>query len=640
MPNTAIPSAVAYILGYVLTKSMISLPRLTRLEFHPSLFREVAWHAVALLLLVIAPVQLWLRRPLWELTPQELPQVFAIAVGYLALAVVLRIATERARGIAIGSALAWGAGCFATAGAVIATRHDLALSRALYAICAVLGIALAIVPLIIAHRRGVLMLTFGFLILGTCVLGAQERRTDSNHRRVRGALYMMDLAYFRGLVPVPTKVRGGGIASFGKGFLLVNGDGEFYRLWWNAKGDSLRARRMGLTTPINMKQMTSDMANPSSVPRLRAADVIVDSLSNPMRAIVSYMYWHHDAGCITLRVSAIDLDSAAVEGTSHGSWTPLYETQPCLKPTGAFDDIEVGGRLAWMPDRSLLLSTGDFGFDGLTSAPLSQQLDNDYGKILQLDGKGGREIYSIGHRNPQGLVVARDGRIWESEHGPQGGDEINLIVKGGNYGWPFATYGTQYGLDYWPVSPNGRDHGKFVEPAHVFVPSEGVSAMIEMSDRQFPRSAGDLFVLSLRGQKMLRARVRGDRITYVKPTQLDGRIVIWTDEGDVVVISRANWELTGSDVYVTCASCHEPAMGETKSAAPTLHGLIGRPVASLPGYNYSSGLRAVGGEWTKERLNAFLAHPAAFAPGTLMKPWAIGDDGQRRAVVDYLAALN
>ena len=629
---------------------MISLPRLTRDEPRANAFRDVVWHVVALALLVLAPVQLWMRHAFWSLTPQELPQVFAIAVGYLALTIVLRIATERPRGIAIASALAWGAACFLAASAVIALRHDVPLSRGLYAICSVLGIALAVLPFVVTRHRGAVMSAFAFCILGTCVLGAQERRTDDNHRRVRGSSYVFDVAYFRGLVPVPGKVHGGAIVSYGKGFLLVNGDGEFYRLWWNAKGDSLQSRRMGLKAPIDAPQMMADLPNPNTVPRLRAADMIVDSLSNPMRAIVAHMYWNHDGGCITIRVSATDLDSAAVDGSSPGTWTTLYDTHPCLKPTGSFDDIEMGGRLAWMHDRSLLLTTGDFGFDGITSAPLSQQMDNDYGKILQLDGKGGREIYSIGHRNPQGLVVARDGKIWETEHGPQGGDEINLIVKGGNYGWPFATYGTQYGMDYWPLSPNGRDHGAFIEPAHVFVPSEGVSSMIELSDRQFPRSEGDLFILSLRGEKLLRARIRGDRIMYVKPTQLDrrlrdvtegsdGRLVIWTDEGDLVVLARANWELTGSDVYVTCSSCHEPAMGEKVSAAPSLHGLIGRPVASVAGFNYSPGLRAAGSVWTKDRLEKFLADPGAFAAGTLMKPWAVADERQRRAIVDYLAEL-
>jgi cytochrome c len=80
-------------------------------------------------------------------------------------------------------------------------------------------------------------------------------------------------------------------------------------------------------------------------------------------------------------------------------------------------------------------------------------------------------------------------------------------------------------------------------------------------------------------------------------------------------------------------------MGAEISAVPTLHGLIGRPVASVSGYNYSAGLRAAGGVWTKERLNRFLAHPSGFAGGTFMKPWAVTDPQERRVIVDYLAEL-
>ena len=629
---------------------MITLPRLARDEPRASLLHEAAWHAVAITLLLLGPTQLWLRGSFWQLAPKDLPQVLAVAVGYLAFVFVLRIAVDRVRGIGLLAALAWGVACFAAAAVPLALRSDVPFSRGLFVASAVLGTGLALLPYFVTRHRGAVVSGLLVAILAVCVLGAQERHSANSHRRIRGALYVNDVSYFQGLVPKPGKNRGGGIVAYGKGFLLVDGLGGFYRLWWNPKGDSLQSRRLGITVPNARSQMLADFPDSNSVPRLRAADLIIDSLSSPMRVIVSHLYWNHDGRCITIRVSSTDLDSAVLAGSSHNTWRTLYETQPCVEPIGSFDDVEVGGRLAWMPDRSLLLSTGDLGFNGITSPALSQSLDNDYGKILQLDGKGGREIFSIGHRNPQGLVVARNGKIWETEHGPQGGDEINLVVKGGNYGWPYATYGTQYGLDYWPLAPNGRDHGKFTEPAHVFVPSVGVSSMIEMTDRQFPRSSGDLLVLSLGGQQMFRARIVGDRIIYVKPTVLDrrlrdategsdGRILMWTDEGDIIVLARAQWELTGNEVYATCASCHEPSMGATQSAAPTLHGIIGRRVASVPGYEYTGGLKAIGGVWTKERLTQFLAHPAAVAHGTLMAPWAVTDERQRTAIVNYLADL-
>lgn len=629
---------------------MSSLPRLARNGSRASAFSIGLWHIITFALLVLAPVQLWLQRPVWLLETQQLPQLFALAIGYLAFVFALHLATDRPRGIVITAALAWGIACFGAAALFVLVRKDLALSRGAYALGTTLGITLAILPYFVVRWRGALMSVLAFCVVGAIVFGTQDRQEPVTKKRIRGAQYGLDFTYFRNLAGKPSYVHGGGIVALGKEFLLVNGDGEVFRLWWDQKGDSLRSRKLGLKAPIGHEQIVADMPDSNSVPRLRATDLIIDSLSNPMRLLVSHMYWNHEGRCITLRVSETALDSAALQQSAIGNWRTLYETKPCLKTVGSFDDLEAGGRMAWLPDRTLLLTTGDFGFDGVTAQPLSQQLDNDYGKILRLDDKGGREFYSIGHRNPQGLVVARDGRIWETEHGPQGGDEINLIVKGGNYGWPFATYGTQYGLDHWPLSRNARDHGKFVEPAHVFVPSVGVSAIIELGDRQFPRYAGDLFVLSLQGATMLRARTRGDRIMYVKPTQLDhrmrdvaegsdGRLVIWTDEGDLLALSRGDWAFTGEEMYKSCRPCHEPARGAKRSFAPSLHGVVGRRVASYPGYEYSGGLRSVGGKWTAKRLDAFLAQPDAFAPGTLMKPWAIANENQRRVLINYLAEL-
>jgi len=601
--------------------------------------------------MVLAPAQTWLGRPFWTLEAKELPQLFVIALAYLGVALAFHVLTEKLRAPWIGEALAWGMACFAAAASIIAARADIPLSRGLFLGGMVLGIALALIPYLVRRWRLGLTTTVACAVLALGLVGVrQTKREDTGHRRIRGALYASDISYFSGLVSRPVSVRGGGITAYGTGFVLATGEGDIYRLWWNEKGDSLRSQDLRLKAPIGPQMVTADMPNPGPLPRLRAADLVLDTLSSPTRIIVSHMYWNRSLKCMTVRVSATNLDSAALQGRSSGVWQTLYETHPCLKPIGGFDDVEVGGRLAWMPDRTLLLSTGDFGSNGLTLPAVSQQMDNDYGKILQLDGKGGSQIFSSGHRNPQGLLVARDGRIWETEHGPQGGDEINLIVKGANYGWPLATYGAQYGLNYWPLSPTAHDHGSFTEPAHVFVPSVAVSDMIEMSGRQFPLTRGDLMIASLRTQKLLRARLRGDRVIYVKETQLDrriralaegsdGRIAMWTDEGDILVMARAPWEFSGQVAYATCAACHETNRQGSRASAPTLHGVLGRRVGSVPDFDYTPALNSVGGKWTRERLDEFLKNPGVFAPGTLMQPWGVAEKAQRAALLDYLQEL-
>lgn len=148
-----------------------------------------------------------------------------------------------------------------------------------------------------------------------------------------------------------------------------------------------------------------------------------------------------------------------------------------------------GGRIVVDSDHSLWLSVGER--NDRTNA---QRLDVHLGKVLHLtkDGKahagnpfinggGLPEIYSYGHRNPQGLTKNRlTGEIWESEHGPQGGDEINHIQKGGNFGWPLATYGVEYGGAY--LAP--PEYPGTLQPLSYFVPSIAPSGLqVYASDR-------------------------------------------------------------------------------------------------------------------------------------------------------------
>ena len=137
----------------------------------------------------------------------------------------------------------------------------------------------------------------------------------------------------------------------------------------------------------------------------------------------------------------------------------------------------LGGRLALTGDGYLFLSLGD-RWDG----PSAQDLSNTAGSIVRIktDGSvpkdnpfiatpGARpEIWSYGHRNPQGLAFDRaTGRLWSDEHGPQGGDEVNLVVRGGNYGWPFATFGVDY--QGHPIAINSEQPGTEL-PVHYWVP--------------------------------------------------------------------------------------------------------------------------------------------------------------------------
>lgn len=174
--------------------------------------------------------------------------------------------------------------------------------------------------------------------------------------------------------------------------------------------------------------------------------------------------------------------------------------------------VHYGGRMAFLPDGSLVMTTGD-GFDYREQA---QRLQSGLGKIVRLadDGRpmpdnpfaGRRQaqasIWSYGHRNPQGLAVdSVSGRLWAHEHGPRGGDELNLIRKGGNYGWPVATFGLDYSGA--TISPFKRYKG-MIDGRVVWVPSIAPSGLAVYRGALWPDWQGDLIVGALVNQEVRR----------------------------------------------------------------------------------------------------------------------------------------
>ncbi len=162
--------------------------------------------------------------------------------------------------------------------------------------------------------------------------------------------------------------------------------------------------------------------------------------------------------------------------------------------------VHYGGRLAFLPDGTLLLTTGD-GFDHREAA---QDISTGFGKVMRMTADGQPApgnpfpdapfVYSYGHRNPQGLAVGPDGTVWLHEHGPRGGDEVNRIEPGGNYGWPAVTYGIDYSGAI--ISPHTALPG-MEQPQHHWVPSIAPSGLAVHPGGMFPEWQGDLFVGAL-----------------------------------------------------------------------------------------------------------------------------------------------
>lgn len=168
----------------------------------------------------------------------------------------------------------------------------------------------------------------------------------------------------------------------------------------------------------------------------------------------------------------------------------------------------------------------------------AQDRSNHHGTINRLNedgsipsdnpfvGESGVEgsIYSFGHRNPQGLIYnPATGDIWLTEHGPQGGDELNLVQAGQNYGWPVVGYGVNYGAGSAIHEATMREG--WINPSHVWVPSIGVSGLMMYDGERFPAWRGDIFAGGLTGEVLVWFTLDGDVVTGVENlAQRIGRI--------------------------------------------------------------------------------------------------------------------
>jgi aldose sugar dehydrogenase len=186
-----------------------------------------------------------------------------------------------------------------------------------------------------------------------------------------------------------------------------------------------------------------------------------------------------------------------------------------------------GGKIAFDGNGYVFLTLGDRQVppQGNLAAHPAQDLSNHHGKIVRLhdDGRvpadnpfvnrpGARpEIWSYGHRNVQGLVIHPEtGDVWTSEHGPQGGDELNRPLPGRNYGWPVIGFGVNYTTGL--AIHSGTHHEGMEQPVRVWVPSIGISGAMVYTGNQFPQWKGNLFVGGMVGQRLVRLTVEGQRI--------------------------------------------------------------------------------------------------------------------------------
>ena len=240
---------------------------------------------------------------------------------------------------------------------------------------------------------------------------------------------------------------------------------------------------------------------------------LFDVVLHPEYAQNGWIYWAYNAP------GAGGWGTALARGKLQGSRMTevqvLFSMQPKTRSSQHF-----GGRIVFDKAGMLYLTLGDRG-----DKERAQKLDDHAGSVIRLyeDGRvpvdnpfakrveALPEKWTLGNRNMQGATLhPKTGELWTHEHGPQGGDEVNVMRSGLNYGWPVITYGVNYGFG--TRIGEGQTKPGMVQPLHVWVPSIAPSGMAFVSGSKFPQWTGDLLVGALRDQMLVRLELDGEKV--------------------------------------------------------------------------------------------------------------------------------
>lgn len=240
---------------------------------------------------------------------------------------------------------------------------------------------------------------------------------------------------------------------------------------------------------------------------------LFDVALHPQYAQNGWIYWAYNAPGPGGWGTA--LARGKLQGQRMTEVQVLFSMQPKTRSSQHF-----GGRIVFDKAGMLYLTLGDRG-----DKDRAQKLDDHAGSVIRLHDDGRvpadnpfakragafPEKWTLGNRNMQGAALhPQTGELWTHEHGPQGGDEVNVMRSGLNYGWPVITYGVNYGLG--TRIGEGQTKPGMVQPLHVWVPSIAPSGMAFVSGAQFPQWQGDLLVGALRGQMLVRLVLDGEKV--------------------------------------------------------------------------------------------------------------------------------
>ncbi|HKT74951.1 MAG TPA: PQQ-dependent sugar dehydrogenase [Steroidobacteraceae bacterium] len=539
---------------------------------------------------------------------------------------------------------------------------DVDIPRRVVAIQLVLAGALALTTWLLRRAPTARFAVLGVAALATLAIplrmhGPPEESADVRTWKINTELYPLNVTEYPILHRRP-RATGGAVALLRNRYVVGTGDGDLYVVELNNGGHAFKATLLPQRAPMNPDDFSKAVGDRVDASTFRLADVLAQEVDGKLRLFVTHHYWKTAEKCSVLRVSMLEsaVDPFLSGEPARNGWRTIFESAPCIPidypgHLPHFGGIQIGGRLALVSPHELMVAVGDDELDGVNSPIAAPENPSDsYGKTFIIDLHDfSNHVFSVGHRNPQGLFADGSGLIWLTEHGPQGGDELNLIRRGVDYGWPRVSYGVQYGTHAWPPDTVPGSHDGFEQPYYTWVPSIGVSSVVVIHGPLFKLWGGDVIVSSLKDGSLYRERYRDSRIVMTERMFLgrrirditeatDGKLVLWTDNGVLATLDIDTAVGAGEAAFSACSGCHGIQDGEGHGIGPDLRHIVNKPVASSRDFPYSQAMRNAGGKWTVDRLDAFLRNPQQFVPGTTMSFGGLPDAVDRSHVIEYLAS--
>ena len=351
---------------------------------------------------------------------------------------------------------------------------------------------------------------------------------------------------------LPSPHRYGAIATFKDTFIFLDATGKLFLFDRNNKSVQLKET----STPIlnfNKKEFEENFGDNEDLRTGFAVKGLTVFEKNKKNYIIASTLAYDVANnCHTMSI----YKSEVLEDDNNfvtTDWENIYKSVPCLvfkhggtasEPGAVFNTISSGGAVQQYDDDSILLTIGDLENSGAQSPDLVQDISTHYGKIIKINIFNKKnKIFSIGHRNPQGLYTNKDKNVvFETEHGPWGGDEVNIIKEGKNYGWPLRTFGVNYDVKShrWFFDKSDRTHSGYEKPIMSWVPSIAISNLIQIKTDHFNYWKDDLIVSSLKNTSLYRLHLDNYKVITIETIHIGQRIrdIIELSSGEIVLLTE------------------------------------------------------------------------------------------------------